>query len=210
MARRPLADGSPLPERRPLAENNPWRRRSLIIPPVSTRDWIDLALWELWMGILLCGFLAVGAGLVVTAGDRIITAEDLSGCYAVPPVPRPCERIVYRTGAMNAAFSALFGTMSMIIGVWLVWELWGAVAPKPITDDFLKLLNDSFARNWRDPRTWPWSRLFYAYGFTLVGVALSVAAGLGVSRVISDLRPMKPPVMKVHTSEDFRISPGPR
>ena len=38
--------------------------------------------------------------------------------------------------------------------------------PKPITDDFLKLLNDSFGRNWRDPRTWPWTRMLWAYGFT--------------------------------------------
>lgn len=190
-----------------LGENSPWRRRSLAVPPETWQEWMHLALWELWMGMLICGFLSLGAGMVATAPDRIITAEDLSGCYANPPLQRPCERIVYRTGAMNAAFSVLFGVMSMVVGGWLVWELWGAVAPKPITDDFLRLLNDSFARNWRDPRTWPWPRLFYAYGFTAIGIALSVAAGLGVSRVISDLRPVKPPVMKVNTSQEFRISP---
>ena len=193
--------------RRPLAADAPWRRRSLTIPPASRRDWFDLVVWELWMGILICGFLALGGALMFTAPDRIITAEDLSRCYAPPPVPQPCERIVYRTGLLNAAFSGLFGTMAMIIGTLLVWELWGAVAPKPITDDFLRLLNDSFARNWRDPRTWPWSRVFYAYGFTAIGIVLSVAAGLAVSRELADLRPLKPPITKVHTSQDFRINP---
>jgi hypothetical protein len=113
---------------------------------------------------------------------------------------------VYRTGAMNAAFSALFGMVAMIVGGWGLYELWGAVAPKPITDDFLKMLNDSFARNWRDPRTWPWSRLFYAYGFTLIGVTIAIVAALGVSRVMSDLRPLRPPIMKIDTSETFRSS----
>ena len=197
---------APEPRRQPrLPDTVPWRRRALTIPPASWSDWVHLAVWELWMGILICGFLSVGAAMVVTAPDRIITAEDLSGCYASPPVQRPCERIIYRTGALNAAFSALFGMMAMLIGGWLVWELWSAVAPKPITDDFLKLLNDSFARNWRDPRTWPWSRMFYAYAFALVGVGLTVAAGLGVSRVISDLRPIKAPIMRVNTSQQFRV-----
>lgn len=191
--------------RRPLVENNPWRRRSLTIPPVTWNDWWHLAVWELWMGILICGFLSVGAAMITTAPHRIITAEDLSGCYAAPPVQLPCERIVYRTGALNAAFSGLVGMMAMLIGGLLAWELWGAVAPKPITDDFLKLLNDSFARNWRDPRTWPWSRLFYAYAFALVGVALTVAVGVGVSRMISDLRPKKTPIMRVNTSQEFRV-----
>ena len=58
-----------------------------------------------------------------------------------------------------------------------MWELWSAVAPKPITDDFLQLLNDSFGRNWRDPRTWPWSRVLWAYGFTFVGVLFAAGTG---------------------------------
>jgi hypothetical protein len=189
-----------------LAENSPWRRRALTIPPASWQEWFHLAMWELWMGMLICGFLAVGAGMIVTAPDRIITAEDLSGCYASPPV-LPCERIIYRTGALNAAFSVLSGALAVIVGLWWLWELWGAVAPKPITDDFLKLLNDSFARNWRDPRTWPWSRIFFAYGFTLLGCLIAVAAGLGVQRVIADLRPVKPAIIKVNTAEEFRMTP---
>ena len=190
-----------------LAENTPWRRKSLPIPPVSPRDWFDLAVWELWMGILICGFVALGVTLIMTAPDRIITAEDLSGCYANPPWPPPCERILYRTGVLNAAFSVLFGMVAMIVGAWFVWELWIATAPRAITDDFLKMLNDSFARNWRDPRTWPWSRLFYAYGFTLCGIALSVAAGVAVSTVLDRVRPHRPPIIKVNTSQEFRVSP---
>jgi hypothetical protein len=190
-----------------LAENTPWRRRSLTIPPATWQDWCHLALWELWMGILICGFLAVGSSMIVSAPDRIITAEDQSGCDDSPPVTRPCERIVYRTGALNAAFSALFGVMALIVAGGLLWELWVAVAPKPITDDFLRLLNDSFARNWRDPRTWPWSRIFYAYAFTLLGSAAALATGLGVSKMISDLRPLRPPVIRVDTSHDVRVDP---
>jgi len=43
--------------------------------------------------------------------------------------------------------------------------------PIVITDDFLKLLDDSFGRNWRHLRSWPWARLGWAYGFTLAGTA---------------------------------------
>ena len=69
----------------------------------------------------------------------------------------------------------LCGLLSLLVAAWFVWELWSAVAPKPITDDFLRLLSDSFARNWRDPRTWPWSRMLWAYGFTFVGVLLAAS-----------------------------------
>jgi hypothetical protein len=192
---------------RALGDNAPWRRRSLTIPPTSWQDWMHLAAWGSWMGALICGFIVVGAIMIMTAPDRIITAEDLSGCYASPPLQRPCERILYRTGAMNAAFSGLFGVMSLVIGVWLLWELWSATAPRPITDDFLKLLNDSFARNWRDPRTWPWSRIFYAYTFAAIGFALTAIFGLGVQSVLQDIRPHKPAVLKIDTSQEFRAAP---
>ena len=67
----------------------------------------------------------------------------------------------------------------MLIGVaaWFLWELWSAIEPKAITDDFLRLLNDSFGRDWRNPLTWPWARVLWAYGFTVVGATL--AAGVG-------------------------------
>lgn len=188
-------------------EITPWRRRSLTIPPDSWRAWVHLAVWEAWMGMLLCGFLAFGAVLIVTSPDRIVTVEDLSGCYAAPPVELPCDRTVYRTGALNAAFTALCGMLSLLVGVWFVWELWSAVAPKPITDDFLRLLSDSFARNWRDPRTWPWSRMFWAYGFTFAGVLLAASTALLVWTAVSFKRPVAAPVINIETTQDFRFMP---
>lgn len=190
----------------PMNEITPWRRRSLTIPPDSWRAWVHLAVWEVWMGILFSGFLAFGVAQIASSGERIITAEDLSGCYAPPPVAQPCERIVYRTGALNAAFTALGGLLSLVVAAWFVWELWSAVAPKPITDDFLKLLHDSFGRNWRDPRTWPWSRMLWAYGFTFVGVLFAVGTATLIWTAISFSRPVKTPVVTVETSQDFRVT----
>jgi hypothetical protein len=186
-----------------LNEITPWRRRSLTIPPDSWRAWVHLAVWEAWMGMLLFGFLAFGASLIVSSPDRILMTEDLSACYE-QPVVLPCEKVVYRTGAMNAAFTALCGLLSLLVAAWFVWELWSAVAPKPITDDFLKLLNDSFARNWLDPRTWPWSRMLWAYGFTFAGVlfAASFAALIWIATLA---RPEKAPVGNIETTQDYRI-----
>jgi hypothetical protein len=64
------------------------------------------------------------------------------------------------------AFNLWCAVLLIAVAAWLLWELWNAVAPKPITDDFLKLLDDSFGRDWRKPRTWPWTRTVWAYGFT--------------------------------------------
>ena len=186
---------------------SPWRVRTLVIPPKSLVDWLRLAVWECWMGCLICALLWAGGAMIKTSPDRIITAEDLSGCYASPPVVRPCERIVYRTGAMNAAFSALTGLVMIVAAFWLLFELWDAVAPKPITDDFLRLLSDSFAHDWRDPRTWPWARMLWAYGFTLAGAMLSVSTALLFWTALSSVRPIKAPVGKVETSQDFRAAP---
>ena len=61
---------------------------------------------------------------------------------------------------------------------WLLWELWNAIEPTPITDDFLKLLDYSFGRDWRNPATWPWARVMWAYGFAAIGATLTVGAGL--------------------------------
>jgi len=183
----------------------PWRSRALTIPPRSWIDWLRLAAWELWMGGLVSALLWAGGAMIATSPNRIITAEDVSGCYASPPVVRPCERIVYRTGAMNAAFSVLTGMVMIIAAVWLLWELWDAVAPKPITDDFLRLLNDSFARNLRDPRTWPWARLLWAYGFAAIGAAVSVSLALAFWAALASSTPATAPVFKVNTSQDFRL-----
>jgi hypothetical protein len=91
--------------------------------------------------------------------------------------------------------------MLMVGAGWFLWELWGAVEPKPITDDFLKLLNDSFARNWRDPRTWPWSRVLWAYGFTFLGAVLTATAfWMTLSSHVTRV-----PSAKVETSHTFRL-----
>jgi hypothetical protein len=193
--------------RGPLNAISPWRRRSLSIPPKTAYDWLHLAVWELWLGGLICALLWAGAALISTAPDRIITAEDLSGCYDSRPVVRPCERVVYRTGAMNAAFSALSGIVMIVAALWLLYELWDAVAPKPITDDFLRLLSDSFAHNWRDPRSWPWSRLGWAYGFTVIGFFITAATATAAWTMISSARPEKIPAATVDTSQDFRVGP---
>jgi hypothetical protein len=106
---------------------------------------------------------------------------------------------------MNAAFSVLTGIVMLIAALWLLWELWDAVAPKPITDDFLRLLNDSFARNLRDPRTWPWSRVLWAYGFAAIGAAVSASLALAFWSILASSVPAKAPVFKVDTSQDFRL-----
>ena len=171
-----------------LPDMRPWKRRSLMIPPDSMRDWIKLAVWEFWMGMLVCGALGFGTRLIATAPDHIVTVYDFTNCYAAPPIIQPCERIAYQAGTLNVVFNAWFGLLLVAVGAWLLWELWSAVAPKPITDDFLKLLDDSFGRDWRNPRTWPWARVMWAYGFTLVGVTLAMGVGLLIFATFDALR----------------------
>jgi hypothetical protein len=187
-------------------ELSPWRRRQLTIPPDSLQDWIRLAAWEVWMGMLVCGALAFGMRLIATAPDHIVTVFDFTNCYAAPPIVQPCERVAYQAGTLNVVFTAWFGLLLVAVGAWLLWELWSAVAPTPITDDFLKLLDDSFGRDWRSPRTWPWARLSWAYGFTLLGAASTVGVALLLSAVISSARPAKAPTVHVETSQRFRPS----
>jgi hypothetical protein len=187
-------------------ELSPWRRRQLTIPPDSLQDWIRLAAWEVWMGMLVCGALAFGTRLIATAPDHIVTVFDFTNCYAAPPIVQPCERVAYQAGTLNVVFTAWFGLLLVAVGAWLLWELWSAVAPTPITDDFLKLLDDSFGRDWRSPRTWPWARLSWAYGFTLLGAASTVGVALLLSAVISSARPAKAPTVHVETSQRFRPS----
>lgn len=186
-----------------LPDMSPWRRHPLTIPPDSLAAWIRLAVWEGWMGILLSGALTFGTLLIVTARDNIVTVFDFTNCYAAPPIVHPCERIAYRAGTLNMVFNAWCGLLMMAVAAWLLWELWSTAAPKPITDDFLKLLDESFGRDWRKPRTWPWTRFAWAYGFTLAGAAFAVALGLIVTQTIST-RLAKPPTARVETSQRFR------
>ena len=198
----------------PVHEMAPWNHRALTIPPDSRQAWFRLAIWELWMGVMLCGILGFGSLLIVTAPNRLITVHDDRNCYAPQPVVQPCERaesgavvqgVVYRTGGLYAVFSILAGLLMFVLATWFLWELWSAAAPKPITDDFLKLLHDSFARNWRDPRTWPWARLGWAYGFALVGAAATAGAAALLWMSLAPSYPIKRPIVKVETSQNFRL-----
>jgi hypothetical protein len=93
-----------------------------------------------------------------------------------------------------------------VVAAWLLWVLWEAAAPKPITDEFLKLLDDSFGRHWRRPGTWPWARMRWAYGFTFVGALLAFSLGTIVSTVVSSHSPAHAPTVRVETSERFRAT----
>ena len=56
----------------------PWGRRPLTIPPNSTNAWIQLAVWELWMGMLIC----IVAGLGID-GELDGAAGALEGFFQV-------------------------------------------------------------------------------------------------------------------------------
>ena len=188
----------------PPPEISPWRRRGLRIPPDSRSAWISLATWEFGMGVLVYVVVGFGAHMIVSAPDSIVTVFDLTNCYAAPPITLPCERVVYRAGTLNAALNVWCGLLLTAVAAWLVWDLWSAAAPKPITDDFLKLLEDSFARDWRKPRTWPWTRIAWAYGFALAGVASALGASLLIS-ALSTSPPARTPAVRIETSEQFRV-----
>jgi hypothetical protein len=193
-----------------LPEMSPWKRLPLTIPPGSVREWVRLIVWEIWMGMLVCGALVSGARLIATAPTNIVTVYDFAGCYAAPPIAQPCERVAHRAGMMNVVFSAWVGLLLIGVALWLLWELWTAVAPKPITDDFLKLLDDSFGRDWRNPRTWPWARIGWAYGFTLVGAMAAVSLALMASAMIASSGAggsARAPAGHIETSQRFRPTP---
>ena len=191
-------------ERR-LPDVGPWRRYALTIPPDSLGAWISLVAWEFWMGVLVYGALRFGTQLIVTAPENIVTVFDFTNCYAAPPVMQPCERVAYRAGALNVVMNVWVGVLLIAIAAWLLWELWSAAAPKPITDEFLKLLDDSFGRDWRSPRTWPWARMGWAYGFSLVGVTSAVGIGLLISTMLSSSTRAKARTVHVETSQRFRL-----
>lgn len=188
-----------------LPDMRPWGRQPLTIPPNSRNAWIRLAIWELWMGTLVCVTFGLGLYLIATSPQRIVAVADLSNCYGPPPVVLPCERMVYRGGALDVAFTSLIGLMLIGVALWFLWELWSAVEPKPITDDFLRLLHDSFSRDWRNPLTWPWARVLWAYGFTVVGVVLTAGVGLMLWMFVVPTTSTGTPTAKVKTSQSFTL-----
>ena len=189
----------------PPLEISPWRRRALKIPPDSFHAWVRLGTWEFGMGVLLYVVFGFGTQLIASAPHSIITVFDFTNCYA-PAAVQPCERVAYRTGQMSVVLNLWCGVLLMAVGAWLLWELWSAAAPRPITDDFLKLLDDSFARDWRRPRTWPWARVAWAYGFTLAGATAALCIGLLATRAISTSI-AKTSTPRVETSQRFRSVP---
>ena len=188
-----------------LPDVRPWGRRALTIPPDSRNAWLRLAIWEMWIGMLICVIFGLGVLLIASAPDRIVTVADLTGCYALPPIPVPCDRLVYRGGVLNTVFTAAVGLMLVGVAVWFVWELWTAVEPKPITDDFLRLLNDSFGRDWRNPLTWPWARMGWAYGFTVVGAGLAAGAAVMLATFLAASNQAKAPTVQIETSQSYRL-----
>lgn len=188
-----------------LPDMRPWGRRPLTIPPNSANTWIQLAVWEAWMGMLLCIVAGLGVRLIAMSPSRIVKVSDLSACYGPPPVALPCERILYRGGALDAAFTAMCGVMLIGVAVWLLWELWSAVEPRPITDDFLRLLNDSFGRDWRNPLKWPWARLLWAYGFTILGATLTAGAAVMIWTAITASESTKLLKPRIETSQSFSL-----
>ena len=197
-----------------MHEITPWNRRGLTFPPDSRQALLRLAVWQLWIGALLCGILGFGTLLIVTAPNRVITVQAYAGCHSSQTFVLPCQRAgsgaatqggVVRTGGLYALFSVLAGVLMFLLAAWFLWELWSAAAPKPITDDFLKLLHDSFARRWRDPRTWPWARMGWAYGFTLLGATLTAGSALLFWTLLPPSQRSRPPVVRVETSQVFRL-----
>ena len=180
-----------------------WRPQSLMIPPDSPRAWMRLAGWEFVLGVFLYSAVVFGSLLIVNAPQKMVTVFDLTRCYATPVV-LPCERVAYRTGGLDVLLNFWCGLLLIAVAVGLLLELWSLAAPAPITDDFLHLLHDSFGRDWRRPRTWPWARVAWAYGFTSVGVAAALAVGLVTSSVLSPPGGGKAPAVNVETRERFR------
>jgi hypothetical protein len=154
------------------------------------------------MGVLLYVIFGFGTHLIASAPDSIVTVFDFTNCYTAPPVALPCERVAYRAGALIAAVNAWCGLLLVAVAAWLVWDLWSAAAPRPIADDFLRLLEDSFARDWRRPRTWPWRRAAWAYGFALAGVTSAVGMSLLISALSASPATRAP---TVETSQQFRV-----
>lgn len=187
-----------------VPEMSAWNRRGLTIPPDSWRAWMRLAVWEFWMGLIIGGAVLFGVQQIVTAQDHIVTVDGFNNCTAVR-VAQPCQHIVYRIGGLNALFSIMTGVLLLVIAAWLLWELWMAVKPRPIADDFLKLLHDSFARDWRNPRTWPWARLGWAYGFTSLGAASLVTVSFVLWSMAASSPHVKPTRGQVHNSHSVKV-----
>src|SRR4026207_1699539 len=100
------------------------------------------------MGVLLYLIFGFGTRLIASAPDNIVTVFDFTNCYAAPPVALPCERVAYRAGALNAALNVWCGLLLIAVAAWLVWDLWSAAAPRPISGGFPTLPGGSVGPRW--------------------------------------------------------------
>ena len=155
-----------------------WRMRTIIVPPETRDEWVRLVAWELWMGLSLFFLMAVGIELLATPPDG---------------------------GWLTDAFAIVLGVVMLTAAARVLCSLWIAAEPPPITDDFLSLLHESFGRNWRDPKTWPWSRVRWAYGFTTVGVAIGLLLTIALSEAIRSLPSARPRVTQAETVQIFKV-----
>ena len=71
--------------------------------------WLRLAVWEIWMGMLLCLVLGFGVRLIVTSPDHIIAFSDLSTATRRLLSPFRANGSCIEAAMLNAAFTALFG-----------------------------------------------------------------------------------------------------
>ena len=94
-----------------------WNRHGITIPPNSWRAWLRLAVWEGWMGMVICGAVVFGVQQITTAPQRIVTFNDFTTCTAAAQAAGPCEK-VYRTGGLNALFSVMIGVLLFTVAAW--------------------------------------------------------------------------------------------
>ena len=163
---------------KPYAPQPWWRKRTIIVPPETRDEWVRLVAWELWMGLMLFFLVAVGIELAATPPDG---------------------------GWFTIASAMVAGVTMLTVAARVLWSLWGATEPAPITDDFLRLLHESFGRNWRDPTTWPWSRVKWAYGFTTVGVAIGLLLTLTLSEALRSLPSPRRPATQAESLQIFSV-----
>ena len=137
-------------------EVSPWRPRGWRSTGL-VHAWVRLGTWELGMGVILFVVFGFGTQLIASAPHqhrhRVRLHELL--CRAARRAAMRTRRVP--SGGLEAGADVGW-LLLMAVPRRGSWDLW-SVAAQADDDDFLKLLEDSFARDWRKPRTWPWTRV---------------------------------------------------
>ncbi|HZM62897.1 MAG TPA: hypothetical protein VFB85_23995, partial [Vicinamibacterales bacterium] len=60
-------------------------------------------------------------------------------------------------------------------------------------------------RDWRNPLKWPWARMLWAYGFTVVGVTLTAVVASAIWTMVTSADRARVPTIKIETSQSFRV-----